>query len=99
MLKNYKQILKDHDFRHRYLYDEKDNRVGVIVIVKEGKGNFKKYYTGYSICSKQENNFNKKLGKAIAILRAKSGKADLDKIPKRFKTQVERKLPTMFVKY
>lgn len=99
MLKEYKQIVKEHDFRHRYLYDEKDNKVGVLVVVREGEGMLKQYHTGYSICSRQEKCFNKKLGKAIAILRAKSGKSNLDKIPKRFKPQIEKKLPSMFVKY
>jgi len=99
MLKGYKEIVKSHDFRHRYLYDENNNRVGVIVLLRGEENGIKKYSVGYSICSRLESNFNKELGKAIAILRAKSPKTDIDKIPNKFKNQVEKKLPTMYVKY
>lgn len=96
---NYKEIVKQHDFRHRYLYDENDNKAGVLVLLREFPYGEKRFSVGYSICSKREPNFNKKLGKAIAIMRAKSGKADIAKIPAKFQEQVEKKLPTMYENY
>lgn len=98
-MKGYKDIVKQNDFRHRYLYDENDNKAGVIVLLREFPYGEKRFSIGYSICSKLEPNFNKKLGKAIAILRAKSGKTNLDKIPAKFKDQIEKKLPTMYENY
>lgn len=99
MLKNYKNIVKDHNFRHRYLYDKNRERVGVVVLVKEDKNGVTRYYEGYSICSKLEPVFNKDLGKAIAILRALSDKADFEKIPVKFREQAKSKLPPLHVNY
>jgi len=99
MLKGYKDIVKNHEFRHRYLYDENKQRAGVVILVKEEIDGKSKYYAGYSICSKLEKNFDKELGKAIAILRAKSGKADFDKIPDKFRKQAEIKLAALSYKY
>lgn len=99
MLKNYKNIVKNHDFRHRYLYDENRGRVGVIVLVKETSKDATMYHEGYSVCSKLEANFNKDLGKAIAILRAKSGKADFNKISPKFREQAKEKIPSLHVNY
>lgn len=95
MLKNHKEIVKNNDFIHKYIYDENGDRAGVIVVVKTEKGKFKNYSGGYSICSKKEKAFNKDIGKAIAILRANSEKADFDKVPDKFKDQVIKKFSHM----
>ncbi len=91
---DYKKVLEGEEFYHRYLYDKNDKRVGVIVAICEEDNGKKKFSFGYSICAKGDN-FNKKYGKALALLRAKSGKADIMKIPTKIRAQADEKILSM----
>lgn len=85
---DYKQFVKEREgtFRHQYIYDKEDKKIGVIV--------YKDGYFGWSFCSNKDT-FSKNKGKAIALLRAESKKSSLLKIPfKYFRLldQVEKKV-------
>lgn len=96
-MKGYKEIVKSHVFNHVYLYNEDGSRGGVLLVLFNKKeDNRIESNVGYSICSRVEPGFNKALGKAIAIMRAKSGKTNLDKIPLRFHDQVRAKVPLLY---
>jgi hypothetical protein len=50
-----------------YIRDQRNNPVGVVVVVKENKN----YRFGYSLCSPQDR-FDKETGTKIAVYRAKA---------------------------
>lgn len=66
---------------------KKTVKCGVVVALKDDTGDIK---VGWSVCSDNDS-FNANRGKAIAILRALSGKSSLDNVPKEFYTQVDMK--------
>ncbi len=72
---NYKKYVKEREgtFRHQYIYDGKNKKKIGVVVYKDG--NF-----GWSLCSEKDT-FSKYKGKAIALLRAESGKSSILKIP------------------
>ncbi len=87
---DYKEYVKSKQgtFKHRYIYEkngEKPEKVGVIV---DKDGHF-----GWSFCSEKDT-FSKSKGKAVALLRAESGKSCIWDIPLKyclFLEQIEKK--------
>lgn len=84
---NFKQYVKDHEgeFKHRYIYagsKENPKKVGVIVVDKDG-------HFGWSFCSEKDS-FSKDKGKAIALLRAQSGKTSWLNIPNKWNPYINQ---------
>ena len=89
---NYKDLVASVPHKHRYLYNDNDQKVGVVLVLKNGA-------FGWSVCSKKDT-FNKKYGKAIAILRAQSGKVHLDNVPTiQYAEQIVHKLHELGVQF
>lgn len=88
---NYKGLVKNVPHKHKYMYNEKDEKRGVVVILNNGS-------FGWSICSKKDT-FNKLYGRAIAILRAQSGKTHLGNVPSPYwASQIVSKLDALGAK-
>lgn len=62
---NYKEALKDKDYRFRYIYLD-GKKVGVVVMLRDGK-------VGMSFCSPRDQ-FHKAKGRFMAYQRAVKGK-------------------------
>lgn len=65
---NYKEALKDKDYRFRYIYLD-GKKVGVVVMLRDGK-------VGMSFCSPRDQ-FHKAKGRFMAYQRAVKGKKNI----------------------
>jgi len=91
---NYKKVIENKKFMHRYLYKEiegKPRKIGVVLVNEVQPGIIG---LGWSVCSEKDT-FSKSKGKAIAYFRSLSNKASLAKVPDFIKQQAFTKAAVM----